>query len=409
MSAFGGKADTAFCRISLSRSLLGVKRTWHLVLHMSAYDPKRTSALIQFWCRLCTNTYSPPGRKVLGFRHRTRVLRGPMQRREFITLIGGAAAAWPLTVRAQQPDRMRRIGVLMAYAEDDPEGIVRVAKFRQELERLGWSEARNVRIDYRFTAARADQFQVLAKELVALHPDVILAHATVSAAALQQETRAIPIVFVNVSDPIGAGFVTSLARPGGNLTGVLHYEASIAGKWLAMLKEIAPRLARAALVGNPKVMLTGYDYFLRAAEATAPSFAIELVPSHVENAADIERAIESFARVPNGGLILPPDSTTNVHRDLVIGLAARHRLPAIYTARLFVTAGGLMSYGTDQVEMFGQTATYIDRILRGAKPPDLPVQAPTRYETVLNLKTAKALGLDVPPSLLVRADEVIDK
>ena len=224
----------------------------------------------------------------------------------------------------------------MAYAEDDPEGIVRVAKFRQELERLGWSEARNVRIDYRFTAARADQFQVLAKELVALHPDVILAHATGNAAALQQETRAIPIVFVNVSDPIGAGFVTSLARPGGNLTGVLHYEASIAGKWLAMLKEIAPRLARAALVGNPKVMLTGYDYFLRAAEATAPSFAIELVPSHVENAADIERAIESFARVPNGGLVLPPDSTTNVHRDLVIGLAARHRLPAIYTARLFV-------------------------------------------------------------------------
>ena len=331
-----------------------------------------------------------------------------MQRREFITGLSSATAAWPLTARAQQPDRIRRIGVLMAYAEDDPEGIVRVAKFRQELERLGWSEGLNVRIDYRFTAARADQFQVLAKELVALHPDVILAHATGNAAALQQETRAIPIVFVNVSDPIGAGFVTSLARPGGNLTGVLHYEASIAGKWLAMLKEITPRLARAALVGNPKVMLTGYNYFLRAAEATAPSFAIELVPSHVENAADIERAIESFARVPNGGLVLPPDSTTNVHRDLVIGLAARHRLPAIYTARLFVAAGGLMSYGTDQVEMFGQTATYIDRILRGAKPADLPVQAPTRYETVLNLKTAKALGLDVPPSLLVRADEVID-
>jgi len=241
-----------------------------------------------------------------------------------------------------------------------------------------------------------------------LHPDVILAHATVSAAALQQETRAIPIVFVNVSDPIGAGFVTSLARPGGNLTGVLHYEASIAGKWLAMLKEIAPRLARAALVGNPKVMLTGYDYFLRAAEATAPSFAIELVSSHVENAADIERAIESFARVPNGSLILPPDSTTNVHRDLVIGLAARHRLPAIYTARLFVTAGGLMSYGTDQVEMFGQTATYIDRILRGAKPAELPVQVPAKYETVINLKTAQALGFAVPPGLLVAADQVIE-
>jgi putative ABC transport system substrate-binding protein len=331
-----------------------------------------------------------------------------MQRREFITLLGGATVGWPLAARAQQGERLRRIGVLMGFAEDDPETIVRVAKFRQELERLGWSEGRNVRIDYRFTAARADQFQVLAKELVALQPDVILAHATGIAAALQRETRAIPIVFVNVSDPIGAGFIASLARPGGNLTGVLHYEASITGKWLAMLKEIAPRLARAALVGNPTVTVTGYDYFLRAAEAIAPSLAIELVPSRVENAADIERAIESFARVPNGGLVLPPDATTNVHRDLVITLAARHRLPAIYTARLFVTAGGLMSYGTDQVEMFGQTASYVDRILRGAKPADIPVQAPTKYETVLNLKTAKTLGLDVPPSLLVRADEVIE-
>jgi putative tryptophan/tyrosine transport system substrate-binding protein len=330
-----------------------------------------------------------------------------MRRREFITLLSGAAA-WPLAARAQQSERVRRIGVLMGFAEDDPETVVRVAKFRQELERLGWSEGRNVNIDYRFTAARADQFQMLAKELVALQPDVILAHATGIAAALQRETRAIPIVFVNVSDPVGAGFIASLARPGSNLTGVLHYEASITGKWLAMLKEIAPRLARVALMGNPKVTVTGYDYFLRTAEAMAPSLAIELVPSRVENAADIKRSIESFARVPNGGLVLPPDSTTNVHRDLVIALAARHRLPAVYTARLFVTAGGLMSYGTDQVEMFGQTASYVDRILRGAKPADLPVQAPTKYETTVNLKTAKALDLAVPPGLLVAADEVIE-
>ena len=250
------------------------------------------------------------------------------------------------------------------------------------------------------------RLQVLAKELVALQPDVILAHSTPIAAALQRESRTIPIVFVNVSDPIGSGFVASLARPGGNLTGLLLYEASITGKWLAMLKEIAPRLARVALLSQPQG--PAYDYFLRAAEAAAPSLAIELVPSPVENAADIERAIESFARVPNGGLLLPPDTTTIVHRDLIIALAARHRLPAVYAFRLFVAAGGLMSYGTDHVDMFRQAASYVDRILRGAKPADLPVQAPTKYETTLNLKTAKALGLTVPPGLLVAADEVIE-
>ena len=327
-----------------------------------------------------------------------------MRRRDFITLLGGTAAAWPLAARAQQPDRMRRIGVLMAFAEDDPETKARLAKFRQELERRGWAEGRNVRIDYRYAPAFA-RAQVPAKELVALQPDAIFAHTTPITAALQRESRTIPIVFVNVSDPIGAGFVASLARPGGNLTGVLHYEASITGKWLAMLKEIAPRLARAAILANP---IGGYHYFLRAAEAIAPSLAIELVPSPVENAADIERAIVAFARVPNGGVVLPPSATTIVHRDLVIALAARHRLPAVYTARLFVAAGGLMSYGTDQVDLFRQAASYVDRILRGAKPADLPVQTPTKYETTLNLKTAKALGLNVPPTLLVRADEVIE-
>ena len=329
-----------------------------------------------------------------------------MNRRGFMMLLGGAAAAWPLAARAQQSERMRRIGILAALAKDDPDMKARLAGFRQGLKKLGWSEDRNVRVDTRFAAGRADQFQVLSKELVALKPDAILAHTTPVAAALQRESRAIPIVFISVSDPIGSGFVASLARPGGNLTGVLQYEASITGKWLAMLKEIAPGLARAALVANPKT--TVYDYFRRSAEALAPSLAIELVPSPVENATDIERAIESLARASNGGLILPPDSTTLLHRDLIISLANRHRLPAVYALRSYVAAGGLMSYDTDQVDVLRKAAIYVDRILRGAKPADLPVQAPTKYETVLNLKTAKALGFTVPPGLLVAADEVIE-
>ncbi len=328
-----------------------------------------------------------------------------LRRREFITLLGGAAVAWPLAARAQQSERMRHIGVLMGLAEDDPETKARAAKLRQELGRLGWSEGHNVRIDTRFAPAGA-QAEVLAKELVALRPDVILAHSAQVAATLQREAGVIPIVFVNVSDPIGAGFIESLARPGGNLTGLLHYEAGIFGKWLALLKEIAPRLARTALVASPKNPV--YDYFLRSANAAAPSLAIELVPGPVENAADIERFFDTFARVPDSGMLVPPDITTMTHRDLIVAFAARHRLPAVYSFRLFVAAGGLMSYGTDQIDMFGQTASYIDRILRGAKPADLPVQAPTKYETVLNLKTATALGLTVPPGLLVAADEVIE-
>jgi putative ABC transport system substrate-binding protein len=308
--------------------------------------------------------------------------------------------------RAQQPERMRRIGVLAAYAEDDPEMKARLAAFRQRLERLGWSEGRNVRIDYRYAASIVDQYQRLAKELVALQPDVILAHTTSITAALLRENRTVPIVFVSVSDPIGSGLVASLARPGGNLTGLLLYEEGITGKWLAMLKEIAPRLSRAALMANPKT--TPYDYFLRSAKVIAPSLAIELEPSPVGNAADIKRVVESFARAPNGGLVVLPDPATSVHRDLIIALVARHRLPAVYWARFFVAAGGLMSYGTDFIDQSRQAADYVDNILRGAKPGDLPVQAPTKYETTLNLKTAKALGLEVPPSLLVRADEVIE-
>ena len=328
-----------------------------------------------------------------------------MRRREFITLIGGAAA-WPITARGQPTERMRRIGVLVAFAEDDPETKARLAAFRRGLERLGWTDGLNVYIDARFAAGRPAQFQALAKELVALQPDVILAQTPPITAALQRESPTIPIVFVSVSDPIGSGFAASLARPGGNVTGILQFEAGITGKWLAMLKEIAPRLARAALVGNPKT--TAYDYFLQAAQATAPSLAIEVVPGRVETAADIERVIVDLSHVPNSGLFLPPDTTTVLHRDLIIALASRHRLPSVYSIRFFVAAGGLMSYGIDQVEMFRHAASYVDRILRGANPADLPVQAPTKYETILNLKTAKALGLDVPPSLLVRADEVIE-
>jgi len=328
-----------------------------------------------------------------------------MKRREFITLVGGAAAAWPLAARAQQ-EHMRRVGVLMNFEENDPEAKSRLAAFRHGLERRGWSEGRNVYLEYRFTAVSAGRTKVLAKELVALHPDVILANSSAVAVALQRETRAIPIVFVNVSDPIGLGFIASLARPGGNFTGVLHLEASIVGKWLAMLKEIAPSLTRAALIGNPRT--TSFDYFVQSAQATATSLAVELVPAHVETDADIERSIEAFARVPDGGLVLPPDSTTIAHRDLVIALAARHRLPAVYPIQLFVEAGGLMSYGTDQNDMFRLAASYVDRILRGDKPADLPAQAPTKFETAVNLKTAKALGLTVPPGLLLAADQVIE-
>jgi putative ABC transport system substrate-binding protein len=328
-----------------------------------------------------------------------------MRRREFITLIS-SAAAWPLAARAQQPYGMRRMGVLMPTAEGDPETRARIAAIRQGLEKRGWSEGRNVRIDYRFAPDSA-QVQVLAKELVALQPDVILANSTPVIAALQRESRTIPIVFAVVSDPIGSGFVASLPRPGGNITGVMLYEASVTGKWLAMLKEIAPGLVRAAVVANPKTA-TFYDYYLQAAEAAVPSIGIEPVPTFVENASEIERAIASFGSAPNGGLVVIPDITTTVHRDLIIALAARHRVPAVYYSRMFVTAGGLMSYGTDMVDMFRQAAAYVDRILRGDKPADLPVQAATKFETIVNLKTAKALGLTVPPGLLVAADEVIE-
>jgi len=328
-----------------------------------------------------------------------------MRRRAFITLLGGAAAAWPLAARAQQPDRTRRVGALITVPEDDPDAKLRIVAFREALEKLGWSEGRNVHLDVRFTSS-ADAQQALVKELLALAPDVVVAQGTSATAAFQRESRDIPIVFVSVSDPVGAGFIASLARPGGNLTGLTLYEASIAGKWLAMLKEIAPSVTRVAFIINPKT--SSFAHFAREAETMAQSLAIELTVHTIENASDISRVIESFASLPNGGLVLPPDASTITHRDLVVALAVRYRLPAVYAWRQFVAAGGLMSYGIDLVEQVGQTASYVDRILRGAQPADLPVQAPTKYQTVLNLKTAKAMGLTVPPGLLVAADEVIE-
>ena len=330
-----------------------------------------------------------------------------MRRREIITLIGGAAVGWLHRAVAQQTDRTRRIGVLLPYAQNDLEAKSHLSAFTQQLERLGWLEGHNIRIDARFAAGNADQYAVLATELAALQPDVMISESTPAAAALQHETRAIPIVFVGVSDPVGSGFVASLARPGGNLTGMLQYESGIMGKWLTMLKEVAPQLARVAFVANPK--FRGFDYFLQFARAAASSLAIELIPTPIaDKAADIERSIESFAQVPDGGLLFVPDATIIAHRDLVIALAARYRLPAVYPWRYFVAAGALMSYGIDNIDVVQKAASYVDRILRGAKPVELPVQAPTKFETVINLKTAKALGLDVPPSLLLGADEVIE-
>ena len=327
-----------------------------------------------------------------------------MRRREFMTLMGGAAATvWPLAARAQQ-GAVRRIGVLAALAADDPEMRRRLAAFRQELEKLGWTDGRNVHIDVRY-AIPISLGPGLAKELLELQPDVILAHSTPIAAVLQRETHTVPIVFVAVSDPIGSSFVTSLARPGSNLTGLALFEPSVSGKWIGMLKEIAPSLARVAVLANPKVT---FDYWLRAGEAAAAQFNVKVVPSPAENATDIKREIETFAREPNGGLVVPPDFSMLAHHDLIIALAANYQLPAVYTDRIWATAGGLMSYGVYIVDLFQQAAPYVDRILRGANPADLPVQAPTRYQTVLNLKTAKALGVTVTDKLLVAADEVIE-
>jgi len=302
---------------------------------------------------------------------------------------------------------MRRIGVLLPLPEADPEQLARREGMRQAFEQLGWSDGRNLHIDYRYAAGDANRFAALAKEVVALQPDVIFVQSTGFATAVQVETRTIPVVFTNVSDPVGSGFVTSLARPGGNFTGLTLFDSGIAGKWFAMLKEVAPRLKHGALVINPKN--TSFDYFFRPTGAAAASLAVEIVASRVENPAEIEHAIESLARVPDSGFVVAPGSTMLSNRNLIIALAARHRLPAVYPERVYAIDGGLLSYGiADLIEPFRQAATYIHRILRGEKPAELPVQGPTKYSTVLNLKTAKALDLAVPSGLLVAADEVIE-
>jgi putative tryptophan/tyrosine transport system substrate-binding protein len=327
-----------------------------------------------------------------------------MRRREFITLLGGAAAAWPLAARAQQAERMRHVGLLMNVAS--AEGQTQVAAFRQALQQLAWSEGRNVLIDTRWGENDVERDRAYAAELVALAPDVIVASGTLSVAALQKATRTVPIVFVGVADPVGAGFLGNLARPGGNITGFMEFEYGFSGKWLELLKELVPGVTRAAVLrgaDNP----AGIAQF-GAIRAAASSFGLDVSPIDVHDAGEIERAIAAFAPSSNGGLIVTPSAEVSSHRALIIALAARHKLPAVYAFRFDVTDGGLISYGPDLVDQFRRSADYVDRILRGARPSDLPVQAPTKYELAINVKTARALGIDVPATLLARANEVIE-
>jgi ABC-type uncharacterized transport system substrate-binding protein len=328
-----------------------------------------------------------------------------MRRRKFITLLGGAAA-WPLAARAQQSQRVRRIGVLMNLAADDPEGQARLAAFLQGLQEAGWAVGRNVRVDIRWGASDTDLMRRQAADLVALAPDVLLASANQAIRPLHRATQTIPIVFTAVTDPVAGGLVQSLARPGGNVTGFTSAEFGMSAKWLELLKDLAPRVTRAAVLfeaDNPPAIAQ-----FSAIQAVAPSFGVELIPVGLRDAGEIERAVAAFARVANGGLIVTRTTEAIMHRGSIIALAARHRLPAVYPLRVFVADGALISYGPDIVDQYRRAAGYVDRILKGEKPADLPVQAPTKYELVVNLKTAKALGLDVPPTLLARADEVVE-
>jgi len=328
-----------------------------------------------------------------------------MRRREFIAGLGGAAA-WPLAARAQQADRVRRIGVLMNISGDDPEAQEHVQFFLQGLQRLGWTEGRNILIDIRWGGGNASEIHRHAVELVALAPDVIVSTGTAGMAPLLQATRTLPIVFANVAHPIGAGFVGSLARPGGNATGFLQFEYSLSGKWLELLKQLAPHVTRAAVLRDPSIT-SGIGQFA-VIESVAPFLGVEVNVINVRDAAEIERGVTAFARFPKGGLVVTASALSIVHRDLIIALAARHKLPAVYYRRYFPDGGGLISYGYDIAAQYRGAAGYVDRILKGEKPADLPVQAPTKYELVINLKTAKALGMEVPRSVLVRADEVIE-
>jgi putative ABC transport system substrate-binding protein len=328
-----------------------------------------------------------------------------MRRREFITLLSGAAVAWPLAALAQQPERMRRIGVLIPLVAGDPEAQVRSTVFAQTLQQLGWTVGRNLQIDYRFAGGEADRIRQYAAELVALAPDVIMTVGSITAAPMQQATRTIPIVFTNLADPVGAGIVQSLARPGGNATGFTNFEYSMSGKWVELLKQIAPHVRRAAVLRDPTAA-AGIGQFA-AIQGVAQSLGVELMPVAVRDTAELERVIAAFARSANSGMIVTAGGTAS-RRDLIIRLASRHKLPAVYPFRYYAKDGGLISYGPDTLDPVRRAPEYVDRILKGEKPADLPVQAPTKYELVINLKTAKALGLTVPDSLLARADEVIE-
>jgi putative tryptophan/tyrosine transport system substrate-binding protein len=330
-----------------------------------------------------------------------------MKRRQFITLISGVAAAWPLAASAQQREKMRRIGVLMSQSADDPDALAWIAAFAQGLQERGWSVGGNVRIDYRWGAGDVERFRKSAAELVALAPDVVLATAGSIVGAFQQASGTVPIVFVTTIDPVGGGWVASLARPGGNATGFTSYEFSMSGKLLELLKELAPGIKRVAVIRDPSVPAGSGGF--AAIQTVAPAFGVELTAIGVHDADEIERGIAAFARSANGGLIVVgPGSSVQPHRNLIIALAARHRLPAVYGSLVWSKGGGLISYGADALDQYRRAAGYVDRILKGEKPADLPVQAPTKFELVINLKTAKALGLEIPPTLLARADDVIE-
>jgi putative ABC transport system substrate-binding protein len=329
-----------------------------------------------------------------------------MRRREFIMLLGGATACRTLAVRAQQPEPMRRVGVLMQIAEGDAESKIQLAEFQRELRELGWVVGRNVKLDARWAGGDSDRIRKYAAELVALAPDVVLASGGTAVGALQQASRTVPIVFVNVTDPIGRGYVASLPEPGGNATGFTSFEFGMGGKWLELLKQIAPGVTRVAVFRDP--VITGGMGYLAAIHALAPSIGVEVSPIDVRVESDIERAIAAFARTPNGGLIVAPDPAAIAHRELIIALASKYRLPAIYPFRYFVAEGGLISYGPNAIEQFRRAASYADRILKGQKPGNLPVQAPTKFELVISLKTAKAIEVAVPQTLVSRADELIE-
>jgi len=329
-----------------------------------------------------------------------------VRRRDFITLVGGAAAGWPLAARAQQSDQMRRIGVLMSFAADDATAQARLTEFLQTLQQLGWMDGRNVRIDIRWSASEPERIRRYAAELVAFMPDVILASTTPGVAAVQQASRTVPIVFVQVADPVGAGLVASLAKPGNNATGFTIYEYGMAAKWLELLKDIAPRVTRAGILRDP-ASVADIGMF-GAIQSVAPSLGMQLSPINLHDDSEIERGISAFAHEPNCGLIVVGAAAAFVHREQIIALAARHELPAVYPDQIFITGGGLISYGPDRLEGYRRAAAYVDRILTGEKPSDMPVQAPTKYDLTINLKTANALGLAVPPAMLARADRVIE-